>query len=147
MEKSLLLTSLLLTNWSVYSQALEFSGDYKSYSTSFQDLKNPKNSFLEEAVNNIFIQVEDNEGIFVFQDDRYPDDILSYKIDAIVGTIVDGETKLLIYNCLNIHSAEIKSVQIVLYVKKDDTLNIMISDDSSDQVFFNLKKENSTNRN
>ena len=140
-ERSLLFTSLLLTNWSVYSQALEFSGDYKSYSTSFQDIKNPAKSFSVEAVNNIYIEVEDNEGMFVFQDERYPDDILTYEINSYEGEIYNKEKDIYVYSCSRPLISNPNLERIIIYVNSDGSMNLMIEDESSTQVFFDLVKQ------
>lgn len=125
----------------VGAQDLAFNGDYTSHKTSYNDLNNKDNSFVEEATNNVFIQIEEVSGVFVFQDKRLPKNILSYKIDSFKGKMNDGKKEIYTYNCTSLNNAQAKSEQIILYVNKDGVLDIIISDASSYQVFFNLKKQ------
>lgn len=122
------------------SQAVSVNGNYISQKTSFQDVDHPYNSFVKDAVNNIFIHIEDDSGVFAFQDERLPQNILSYKIDSFIGKIDDGEKEIYTYNCNALHSAKATSEQIMLFISKDGSMDIMISDASCNQVFFNLKK-------
>lgn len=122
------------------AQMVSINGDYTSQKTSFQDIHNPSNSFVEETINNIFIHTEKDSGVFAFQDERFPQNILSYKINSFKGKIDDGNREIYTYNCTSLHGEQSSSEQIILYIFKNKKINIMISDTYSNQVFFDLIK-------
>lgn len=124
-----------------HAQLVSINGDYISQKTSFQDVNNLDNSFVEEAINNIFIQIDDNSGVFAFQDMRFPNNILSYKINFFKGKIDDGVKETFTYNCTSLHNEEPSLEQIILYIFENRSINVMISDSSSNQIFYGLIKQ------
>ncbi|RRQ49813.1 hypothetical protein DZC72_04280 [Maribacter algicola] len=140
-QNAMLILSLLLILFNVSAQHNNHNGNYKSCSTSFQDIKNPAKSFSVEAVNNIYIQVEGNEGMFVFQDERYPDDILTYEINSYKGEIYNKEKDIYVYSCSRPLISNPNLERIIIYVNSDGSMNLMIEDESSTQVFFDLVKQ------
>lgn len=124
-----------------HAQVVSINGDYISQKTSFQDVNNPDNSFVEEVINNIFIQIDDNCGVFAFQNMRFPNNILSYKINSFKGRIDDGENEIFTYNCTSLHSEEPSLEKIILYIFENRSINVKISDSTSNQIFYGLIKQ------
>ena len=127
-----------IINSTLYSQA--FHGEYISHKTSFKDEINPEKSFIEENQNNILIifEIDIHHGIFVFQDSKIPDNILSYEVFDFEDKVKENDLIAYIFNCKPLHINSLTKTQIVMYYDKEGNLNIMISDDNSSQVFHDL---------
>lgn len=121
--------------------AQNFTGDYRSYKTSFQDFPSTKNNFIEETEFKISVLIDENqnEGSIVIQDSRIPDKLLIYKVIDYLGVLKDNGKTNYLYKCVNEHLDNPVETTIVFYYKIDKKLSLMVYDEQSSQVFFDLK--------
>ena len=125
----------------LYSQS--FQGEYRSNKTSFKDEINPENSFIEETGFNILIvpKNEGKDGLIIIQGPRIPKKAVIYSIVDFLGEMDEGNRKLHLFKVKSEHISEEESI-IVIYLNKEENLNLMVSNEESSQTFFNLKKLN-----
>ncbi|WP_157473398.1 hypothetical protein [Eudoraea adriatica] len=129
---------MLFTSLAIYNQV--DNGSYTSNKTSYQDEINGANNFMELTRNNIFIDVsrDGKKGVFVFQDPRIPEKILSYGV--ISSEVYQSEQQTIyIYNCEVLHLPDQPETDIIIYWNKQGGMNIMVKDEYSSQVFHSLK--------
>ncbi|RXP61394.1 hypothetical protein EC396_04155 [Lutibacter sp. HS1-25] len=140
--KKTLITLTILINTLCYSQ--NFSGDYRSYKTSFQDNSSKENNFIEESEFKITILIDKNntEGSIAIQDPRIPDKLLFYEVVDYLGKIKDNGTTNYLYKCLTQHLDNPIETTIVFYYPTDKKLSLMVYNKESSQVFFDLKINN-----
>lgn len=119
------------------------NGEFISMKTSFKDNKDPQNSFDEEAQNNILIDLEKNmnHGIFVFEDPRIPNNVLSYEVLEFEDKAEKNDLIAYIFNCKPLHRDSLTKIQIAVYYDKEGNMNLMIYDTSSSQVFHDLIRQ------
>lgn len=108
-----------------------FNGDYKSYKTSFKSEIDTTQNFIEKTEFNVSITSEH----IVIQDPRIPKKLLIYKCDKPLKKLFDVFIK---ENCINEH-LENNTASTITFYKKEDKFNLMLSDNKSSQVFFDLK--------
>jgi hypothetical protein len=127
---------LLIFNLSVTAQI--FVGDYISYKTSFKDEENKENNFVEETKFNIAVFINENkdDGDIIIQDPRIPKKLLAYRIVRFKEEIKHNNLTLEIYEATAEHLDTKPIVTITFYT--DEQKNLMISDEKSSQVFFDL---------
>jgi hypothetical protein len=139
MKKTLISLLFLFTSIVGYSQ--NFTGDYRSYKTSFQDFSSTKNNFIEKSEFRIAVFIDKNqvEGTVIIQDPRIPKKFLAYKIIEFIGKITDKGIDSYLYKCNAEHLKISKETMITFYYSKEKKLSLMVYDESSSQVFFDLK--------
>lgn len=128
---------LVLTSNSLMSQELK-NGEYISNRTSYQEFKSKENNFAEDAQYNLTIQIQKNEGIILIQDPRIPDKPLIYKIYSKGEEVSDSNIKVTFYNAYTEHLNLPQKYYIGIYQSKDKSLNLMVADNLSSQVFHKL---------
>ncbi|HEY9221714.1 MAG TPA: hypothetical protein VIO43_09090 [Lutibacter sp.] len=138
MKKALI--PILIFFYTVCS-AQNFTGDYRSYKTSFQDFPSTKNNFIEETEFRIAVLIDENqvEGSIIIQDPRIPDKLLIYKIIDYLGVLKDDGKTNYLYKCLTEHLDNPVETTIVFYYKIDEKLSLMVYNEKSSQVFFDLE--------
>ena len=116
------------------------NGSYTSDKTTYQDKLDATNNFVELTKNNVFIEITNDrkEGVFIFQDPRIPEKVLSYGILSFNKYETEDQL-IFIYKCEVIHIPDQPKTEIVIYWNKQGVMNIMITDQSSSQVFHDLK--------
>jgi hypothetical protein len=114
-----------------YLVSQNFNGDYKSYKTSFKSEIDTTQNFIEKTEFNLSIT---NEYIII-QDPRIPKKLLIYKCNKPLKKLFDVFIK---EDCVNEHLGNSSKTNLTLY-KIKDKLNLMLSDDKSSQMFFDLK--------
>lgn len=130
MEKILLLLLLLFSNI-VASQ--NFNGEYKSYTTSFKSEIDSTKNYKEKVEFNLSV----TDVYIVIQDVRQSKKPLIYKCKVPLKKMFNIYVK---EECVNEH-LENNSTSTITFYKKENRLNLMVSDSLSSQVFFNLKKQ------
>tara|TARA_R110001583_G_scaffold125021_6_gene276488 strand:- start:271 stop:693 length:423 start_codon:yes stop_codon:yes gene_type:complete len=124
-----------------YSQ--NFNGDYRSYKTSFEDFSSTKNNFIEETEFRIavFINKNGTDGDIIIQDPRIPKKLLAYKVMDYIGKLEDDGIISYLYKCKTEHLESTKEVILTFYFPIDKKLSLMVSDENSSQVFFDLMEK------
>lgn len=137
--KKIIITIIFLFTSLSYSQ--NFTGDYRSYKTSFQDFSSTKNNFIENSEYRIavFISKNQREGTIVIQDPRIPKKLLAYKIIDYVGKINNKGITNYLYKCNTEHLENPKEVILTFYYPTDKKLSLMVYNKESSQVFFDLE--------
>lgn len=134
------LSILLLLNVNfLLSQEFE-NGNYMSHKTSYQDFKNKENNFVEDAQYNLTVQIQDIKGIILIQDPRIPNKPLIYRIYS-KGEVSNDNIKGTFYNAYTEHLKTPLKTYIGIYKSKDKSLNLMVADSLSSQVFHGLKRK------
>jgi hypothetical protein len=138
MKKILL---LIFTLFHLVGIAQNFTGDYRSYKTSFQDFASTKNNFIEETEFKIAVLIDENknEGSIVIQDPRIPDNLLIYKVIDYLGVLKDNGKTNYLYKCVTEHLDNPVETTIVFYYKIDKKLSLMVYDKETSQVFYNIE--------
>src|SRR5690606_15505513 len=131
--------AILLLNISFVSAQIYENTDYVSNRTSFQDFNNSGNNFIEDAQYNLTIQIQDNEGIILIQDPRISEKPLIYRIYSKGKKVSNTSTNAIFYNAYIEHVETPQKTYIGIYKSKDKSLNLMVEDSLSSQVFHNLK--------
>lgn len=129
--KHILFLIFYLTSITLISQ--NFNGEYKSYLTSFKSEIDSLKNYKEKAEFNLLI----TDVYIVIQDVRLPKKPLIYKCKKPLKKLFNLFIK---EKCINKH-LEDDSVSIITFYKKENRLNLIISDNTSNQMFFNLKLE------
>lgn len=138
MKKILL---LIFTLFHLVGIAQNFTGDYRSYKTSFQDFPSTKNNFIEETEFRIGVLIDENqnEGSIIIQDPRIPEKLLIYKVIDYLGVLKDSGKTNYLYKCETEHLDNPVETTIVFYYKIDKKLSLMVYNEKSSQVFFDLE--------
>ena len=138
MKKILL---LIFTLFHLAGIAQNFTGDYRSYKTSFQDFPSTKNNFIEETEFRIAVLIDENqnEGSIAIQDPRIPEKLLIYRIIDYLGMLNDNGKTNYLYKCIAEHLDNPVETTIVFYYPIDKKLNLMVYNEMSSQVFFDLE--------
>jgi hypothetical protein len=139
--KPIILYLLLFLSLTTYSQ--HFNGNYTSGSTSYKDDVNADNNFREDTKFNIAVFIDESikDGRVVIQDPRLPNKLLIYKVIARTDyTEVDGRW-IAIYDCIADHLDNQNKETLTFYISKQNELNLMVSNSTSSQMFFNLNKQ------
>lgn len=122
---------LLLLFFSYIVASQNFNGSYKSYLTSFKSEIDSAKNFKEKAEFNLSV----TDTYITIQDIRLPQKPLIYKCKKPLKKLFNLYIK---EKCTNEH-LEDDSVSEITFYKKENRLNLMVSDNTSSQVFFNLK--------
>jgi len=140
MKKEILIALAILLNTICYSQ--NFTGDYRSYKTSFRDSVDAENNFVEETEFRIAVLIneEQDDGRIVIQDPRIPDKLLIYKVIEYVGIFKDNDIVTYLYKCKTEHLDNPMENTIGFYYPKDKKLSLIVYNEKSSQVFFDLEK-------
>ncbi|MFE8423757.1 hypothetical protein ABHQ57_06855 [Tenacibaculum sp. ZH5_bin.1] len=128
--KHKLILIFLLTSINLASQ--NFNGKYKSYLTSFKDELDSTKNYKEKAEFNLLI----TDKYIAIQDIRLPEKLLIYKCKKPLRKLFNLYVK---EKCINEH-LENNSTSTITFHKKRNRLNIMVSDNNSSQIFFNIEK-------
>lgn len=138
--KKMLITLTILINTICYSQ--NFNGDYRSYKTSFRDNVDAENNFVEETEFRIAVLIneEQDDGRIVIQDPRIPAKLLIYKVIDYLGVLKDNGNTNYLYKCITEHLDNPVETTIVFYYPIDKKLSLMVYNEKSSQVFFDLEK-------
>ncbi len=138
MKKILL---LIFTLFHLVGIAQNFTGDYRSYKTSFQDFSSTKNNFIEESEFRISVLINEkqDDGRVVIQDPRIPDKLIIYKVIDYLGILKDNGNTNYLYKCIAEHLDNPVETTIVFYYLIDQKLSLMVYNEKSSQVFFDLK--------
>jgi len=139
--KSIILILLFIFSLEAYSQS--FNGDYMSFKTSYEDNEYVENNFREETKFNIaiFIEADAKDGRIVIQDPRIPQKLLIYRvINRSEYAEIEGRW-IGVYECLPDHLENETNTTLTFYISDQEELNLMVSDDYSSQMFFNLTKQ------
>lgn len=137
-----ILIPILIFFYTVCS-AQNFNGDYISNKTSFRDNVNAENNFVEETEFRIAVLIDENqnEGRIVIQDPRIPDKLLIYKVIDYLGILKDNGNTNYLYKCIAEHLDNPVEITIVFYYPIDKKLSLMVYNEISSQVFFDLLKK------
>jgi nitrate reductase cytochrome c-type subunit len=130
----------ILLIYSLNVSAQEFIGDYISYKTSFKDEVNDEKNFVEETNFNIAVFINENkdDGDIIIQDPIIPKKLLAYRIVSFKEEIKQNNITLEIYEATAEHLDAKPTVTITFYIDEQKNLNLMISDEKSSQIFFDL---------
>lgn len=130
---------ILILLFTSCTKAQDFTGNYKSYSTSFSNETNPEQNFKEQAEFNLSITPNN----IIIQDVKMPDKMLTYTITKPLEQL----NELYVYNdCINEHLKS-KTTSTLTFYRKDSKLNLMVSNEQYSQVFFDLKQQLIPNKN
>ncbi|WP_223032682.1 hypothetical protein [Hanstruepera marina] len=134
---------IILMSFSINAYCQFFNGDYMSNETSYKDNKNNENNFREKSNFNIAIFIEDNttDGTIIIQDTRIPEKLLAYRITGRKDFVETGGRWIAIYNCIAEHLDDKKKETLTFFISRENELNLMVSDSTSSQMFFNLQKQ------
>lgn len=129
--------------FSLIGKAQSFNGEYISYKTSFKDDNNSDKSFIEETIYNIAIFIEEDsiEGRIIIQDPRIPKQLIIYKVSSLKGFTQFDDRWIAIYNCLSDHLVNQEQVTLTFYISEQNQLNLLVLNNNSSQMFFNLEKQ------
>ena len=133
----------LLLFISIILNAQNFNGTYTSNKTSYKENSKNNSSYVEETRFNIAVAIYNNngEGDIIIQNPRVPENPVAYQT-IIKETSIENDTiKAYPYIAISQHLKDNESAKIVFYIKDDGTLNLMVVDGESSQVFFNLIKD------
>lgn len=128
--KHKLILIFLLASINLASQ--NFNGEYKSYLTSFKSEIDSSKNYKEKAEFNLLI----TDVYIAIQDVRQPKKPLIYKCKVPLKKMFNIYVK---EDCVNEHLEKFSTSTITFY-KKRNRLNIMVSDNNSSQIFFNIEK-------
>ncbi|KAF9659600.1 hypothetical protein ABHQ57_03935 [Tenacibaculum sp. ZH5_bin.1] len=128
--KHKLILIFLLASINLVSQ--NFNGKYKSYLTSFKNELDSTKNYKEKAEFNLLI----TDNYIAIQDIRLPKKPLIYKCKKPLRKMFNLYVK---EKCINEH-LENNSTSTITFYKKRNKLNIMVSDNNSSQIFFNIEK-------
>jgi len=139
--KKLLFVLILVFNTICYSQ--NFNGDYRSYKTSFEDFSSTENNFIEETEFRIAVFIDENGtvGDIIILDPRIPKKLLAYQVLDYLGKLEDNRFISYLYKCKTEHLESTKEVILTFYFPIDKKLSLMVSDENSSQVFFDLMEK------
>lgn len=139
--KKTLITLTIFINTICYSQ--NFNGDYRSFKTSFRDNGNAENNFVEETEFRIAVLIDENqnEGSIVIQDPRISDKLLIYKVIDYIGVLKDNDIVSYLYKCETEHLDNPMENTIGFYYPKDKKLSLIVYNEKSSQVFFDLENK------
>lgn len=139
MKKEILIALTILLNAICYSQ--NFNGDYRSFKTSFRDNVKTENNFIEETEFRIAVLIQENgkDGRIAIQDPRIPDKLLIYKVIDYLGVLKDNGNTNYLYKCITEHLDNPVETIIVFYYPIDKKLSLMVNNEKSSQVFFDLE--------
>ncbi|MHB1108320.1 MAG: hypothetical protein ACYCZ2_18340 [Lutibacter sp.] len=139
--KKILIALTILLNTICYSQ--NFTGDYRSYKTSFRDSVDAENNFIEESEFRIAVLIneEQDDGRVVIQDPRISDKLLIYKVIDYLGILKNNGNTNYLYKCIVEHLDNPVEITIVFYYPTDKKLSLMVYNEISSQVFFDLLKK------
>ncbi len=143
MKHFLLLLTVFLFSISLHAQGI--SGVYTSDYSTYQDDVNPENNLNENNLFHIALDIEDdNKGMVAVQDSRTPDEILFFEIESFLDVLRTEERDMIIYQAHTVHLPEPKETKIIIYFKKDKSMNLMINYADTSQIYHDLthiKKE------
>ena len=100
-------------------------------------------NFRAKTKFNIAVLIEESskDGRVILQDPRTPQKLLIYKvINRSDYTEINGRW-IAVYECMTDHLEIETKTTLTFYVNEQDELNLMVSDDKSSQMFFNLTKQ------
>ena len=140
MKTSILLFLLI---FSIGANCQTFNGDYGCFNTSYKDNDHAENNFNEETKFNIAVLIEESTkgGRVIIQDPRIPQKLLIYKIiNRSEYAEIEGRW-IGVYECLTDHLENETNTTLTFYISDQKELNLMVSDDISSQMFFNLTKQ------
>lgn len=66
LKNPLLVVGFVINSTIASAQDLGLNGDYTSHKTSYQYINKEDNCFVEDTVNNIFIHIVEDSGVFAF---------------------------------------------------------------------------------
>src|SRR5690606_17754605 len=140
MKTSILLFLLI---FSIGANCQTFNGDYGCFKTSYKDNDHAENNFTEETKFNIaiFIEADAKDGRIVIQDPRTPKKLLIYRVINRSEYTEIEDNWIGIYDCLTDHLENETNTTLTLYINDPEELTLMVSDDISSQMFFNLTKQ------
>jgi len=140
MKTSILLFLLI---FSIGANCQTFNGDYGCFKTSYKDNDHAENNFTEETKFNIaiFIEADAKDGRIVIQDPRTPKKLLIYRVINRSEYTEIEDNWIGIYDCLTDHLENETNTTLTFYINDQEELNLMVSDDISSQMFFNLTKQ------
>lgn len=138
MKKNLL---LIFTLFHLVGIAQNFTGNYRSYKTSIRDNVDAENNFVEETEIRIAVLIQENgkDGRIAIQDPRIPDKLLIYKVIDYLGVLKDNGNTNYLYKCITEHLDNPVETIIVFYYPIDKKLSLMVNNEKSSQVFFDLE--------
>ena len=141
MKKILLIT---FTLFHLIGFAQNFTGDYRSFKTSYKDESSTENNFIEESEFRIGVFIDENkkEGVIIIQDPRIPKKLLAYNVIEYIGKLEDKGIVSYLYKCETEHLENPKEVILTFYYPVDKKLSLMVYNKESSQVFFDLKINN-----
>lgn len=135
----LLLTLSMLFSLQIFAQGL--SGVYASNHTTFEDELHPENSFKENHLFHIALDILNNDnGMVGVQSSKAPSEVKFYEIESFVDAIETEERQMVIYHAHTVHLPKPKETRLVLYFTKDGSMNLMINHPGTSQVYHNLKR-------
>ncbi len=140
MKKILL---LIFTLCHLAGIAQNFTGDYRSYKTSFEDFTSAENNFIEESEFRIAVLIDENqtEGSIAIQDPRMPDKLLIYEVVDFLGKLKDKGITNYLYKCIPQHLDNRIETILTFNLNTKNELSLMVYDQKSSQYFFDLEKK------
>lgn len=131
---------LLFTFNALFAQDFN-NGEYTCNKTSFKDFCNQENNFVEHSRYNVSLQIQETkkEGIVIVQDPRIPRKPLIYMIVSSGYKIENDSITAMFYDAKAEHLPSRMDTKIGIYRNIHKTLNLLIIDSLSSQVFHDLQ--------
>ena len=118
------------------------NGEYVSLKTSYKNNTLNDNNFIEESRFNISIQFDEiaSNSKIIIQDIRIPKKLLMYEIIKEIDYPMKNDS-INSYKCFVSHINNKIVTTVTFHRNKRNQINLLISDNHSSQMFFNLLRQ------